>query len=48
MIKKYVVFKKNMKGWNMNPEIFHEDKTDESEKTSQNDFFIFQPFIVKT
>ena len=24
--------KKNMKGWNSKPEIFHEDKTHESEK----------------
>ena len=32
----------------MNPEIVREDKTDKSEKTSQNDFFfIFQSFMVK-
>ena len=32
----------------MKPEIFHEDKMNESEKTSQNSFFfIFDPFMVK-
>ena len=32
-----------MKGWNMKPEIFHEEKTDESKKI----FFTFLPFILK-
>ena len=31
--------KKNIKGGNIKPEIFHEDKTDEAKKTSQNSFF---------
>ena len=31
--------KKNIKGWNSKPEIFHEDKTHESEKTSLNSYF---------
>ena len=31
----------------MKPEILHEDKTDDPEKTSQNSFFIFDPFMVK-
>ena len=38
---------KNMMGWNSKPEIFHEDKTHESQKkTSQNNFFIIL-FVVK-
>ena len=35
-----------MMGWNSKPEIFHEDKTHESQKTSQNNFFIIL-FVVK-
>ena len=32
----------------MKPEILHEDKTDDPEKTSQNSFFfIFDPFMLK-
>ncbi len=40
-------FKKNVKGSNMKPEIFHEDKTDESEKMFQNDIFHIPALHVK-
>ena len=36
---KNMFLKKNMKGWKSKPEIFHEDKTHESKKMSQNSFF---------
>ena len=36
-------FKENVKGSNVKPEILREDKTDHSEKTSQNSFFHFRP-----
>ena len=35
-----------MMGWNSKPEIFHEDKNHESEKKSQNNFFVI-PLMVK-
>ena len=36
-------FKQNVKGSNMKPEILHEDKLDDPEKTSQNSFFDIRP-----
>ena len=32
-------YKKNVKGWTVKAEIFHEDKRGQSQKTSQNNFF---------
>jgi len=36
---------KNMKGWNIKPEIFHEDKAHESKKAVQNIFSYSSPSL---
>ena len=40
-MKRNMSFKKNMMGWNSKPEIFHEDKTHESQKKGLKIFFYY-------